>query len=312
MESSRLPTGPTHHQSTSVSDNRHLTGIWETRDRNPLVGAFLLIFAVGAVYFIVQTIVLNGVIIVDTAREAGDAGDVYKRYQWLILGVLTATQYGLLLGLSLLVIRRWHTRRLISYLTLDTLSVAGVIATTIGALTLLPLVDLLARYLYSLVPGLDSLDTGMGSLLTADTVGGRLLIYFGIAVTPAICEEVLFRAYFQRTLERRIRAPWHFLISGSVFALFHQQVLTLPSLALVGVFLSYMYFAFRTPWATMAAHFAYNGIQIFLVNYNRPIPGIITEDGFTPTALAAGTAITGLTLLFAEWSRRRPAARAAD
>ena len=288
-----------------MSDSRRLTGIWETRERNPLIGAFLLIFAIGAVYFIVQAVLLNGVIIIDTVRDPEGAGEVYERYQWLILGVLTATQYGLLLLLSLLIIRRWHTRQLVRYLTLDRLSVPGLIATTVGALALLPLVDLLARYLYSLIPGLESLDTGMGSLLTADTLGGQLFIYFAVAVTPAVCEEVLFRAYFQRTLERRIRSPWHFLISGAVFALFHQQVLTLPSLVLVGVFLSYMYFAFQSPWVTIAAHFAYNGIQIFLVNYNRPIPGIITEAGFTPAALIAGTAIAATTVVFAEASRRR-------
>ena len=291
-----------------MSDSRRLTGIWETRERNPLIGAFLLIFAIGAVYFIVQAVLLNGVIIIDTVRDPEGAGEVYERYQWLILGVLTATQYGLLLLLSLLIIRRWHTRQLVRYLTLDRLSVPGLIATTVGAVALLPLVDLLARYLYSLIPGLESLDTGMGSLLTADTLGGQLFIYFAVAVTPAVCEEVLFRAYFQRTLERRIRSPWHFLISGAVFALFHQQVLTLPSLVLVGVFLSYMYFAFQSPWVTIAAHFAYNGIQIFLVNYNRPIPGIITEAGFTPAALIAGTAIAAATVVFAEASRRRTGA----
>lgn len=291
-----------------MSDSRRLTGIWETRERNPLIGAFLLIFAIGAVYFIVQAVLLNGVITIDTVRDPDGAGEVYERYQWLILGVLAATQYGLLLLLSLLIIRRWHTRQLVRYLTLDRLSVPGLIATTVGAVTLLPLVDLLARYLYSLIPGLESLDTGMGSLLTADTLGGQLFIYFAVAVTPAVCEEVLFRAYFQRTLERRIRAPWHFLISGAVFALFHQQVLTLPSLVLVGVFLSYMYFAFQSPWVTIAAHFAYNGIQIFLVNYNRPIPGIITEAGFTPAALIAGTTIAAATVVFAEASRRRAGA----
>jgi membrane protease YdiL (CAAX protease family) len=288
-----------------VRSNPYLTGLWEREGRNPLVGTFLLIFAVGAIYFLVQALVLNGVILLDAARRGSAATDVYARYRWLILGVLAATQYGLLLGLPLLVIRRWHTPRLARYLRIGRFHLPGVIVTTVGTVALLPLVDLIAQYLYSLVPGLESLDTGTGSLLIVESAGEQVLVYLAIAVTPAICEEMLFRAYFQRTLERRVSAPWHFLISGSVFALFHQQVLTLPSLVIVGVFLSYMYFAFQSPWTTVAGHFAYNGIQVFLVNYGQPIRGVISEDGFGKAALLAGTGIAIAAVLFAEATRRR-------
>ncbi len=277
----------------------HMSGVWEREGRNPLVGAFLLVLVIGGVYFLVQSLVLNGVILIDSARRGSPAVDVFSRYQWLILGVLTFTQYGLLLIVPLILIRGWHTQNIKAYLTMDRFHLPAVLLTTIGAVTLLPLVDLLARYLYSLVPGLESVDTGMGSLLTADSIGGRFFIYFAIAVTPAICEETLFRAYFQRTLERRLRPPWHFLISGTLFALFHQQVLTLPSLVLVGIYLSYMYYAFRSPWTTVAAHFAYNGIQVFLLNYNRPIPGVLEESGFTTLAVLAGTGVSIVAVLIA-------------
>jgi hypothetical protein len=283
-----------------------LNGTWEQNGRSPIAGAFLLVVGAGSIYFLVQTILLNGAVILDMflqGPETGTTQSVYERYQALILSVAAVTQYLLLLLPTLMLVKRWHTPQRFSYLRFDAVPVVGVMVATVGIVALLPLVELLARLFYSLAPELQELQGNVDELITAETVVGRLLIYLAIAVTPALCEETLFRGYFQRTLQRRMRG-WHFLISGTLFALFHQQILTLPSLIIVGIYLSYMFFAYDSVWVTIVAHFTYNAVQVFMVNRAQPLPAIITEEGFTTPAFVVGTLIAAASVGVAERTRR--------
>ncbi len=284
-----------------------MDGIWEQEGRNPLVAAFLLVVGAGSIYFLVQTVVLNGTIMIDMVRPGtadGEPMSVYKRYQWLILAVTSVTQYGLLLLPTLLLTKRWHTSDRRGYLRADRFSLAGAVISTVGILALLPIVGLLAEFFYSLAPELEELQADVGELITSDTILGQIGILFAIAVTPAVCEEVMFRGYFQRTLERRMRL-WHFVVSGAIFALFHQQVLTLPSLIIVGIYLSYVFFAFRSVWVTIIAHFAYNGVQVVLANYLEPVEEEVTGEVFTLPVLAIAIVVTGVMIVLAERHRSR-------
>jgi hypothetical protein len=285
-----------------------LNGVWEREGRNPLVAAFLLVVGAGSIYFIVQTVVLNGAIMIDMAVPSDAAGEpqsVYKRYQWLILGVLVVTQYALLLLPTLVVTKRWHTPERTAYLRADRFSLGGTIVATVGIVALLPIVGFIAEFFYSLAPELEELQGNVEELVTSDSIVGQIGILFAIAVTPAVCEEFMFRGYFQRTLERRMRG-WHFVLSGAIFALFHQQVLTLPSLVLVGVFLSYVFFAFGSVWITVIAHFVYNGLQIVVANYLGPIEEEATGEAFTlPVLLVAVVVVAGMIVLAERHRRRR-------
>ena len=85
-----------------------------------------------------------------------------------------------------------------------------------------------------------------------------------IALAPAICEEILFRGYLQRQLERSTGVSWSIVLSGFLFGAYHLQPTKLLPLALLGG-----YFAFLT-WRTgslvpaMFAHFAQNAMAIIL------------------------------------------------
>jgi uncharacterized protein len=274
-----------------------MDGAFETEGRNPATGATVLVLALGSIYFLVQSVVLNGYIVVDLLiRDRSLTQSPYSTYKALILSVLAITQYVILLAVPALVIRRWHTHNLVDYLRLRRAAPLGVLLGVVGILALLPPAELIARWLYSRFPGLQELTRGTEELVRAESPAELLGILFVIAVTPALCEEFLFRAYFQRTVQRRLRYPWHFLLSGVLFALFHQQLLTLPSLVLVGLYLSFMYWAFGSPWVTAAAHFAYNGVQVVLANVTVDAPLLWTDQGFTPLAVVAGTGVTGLVL----------------
>lgn len=282
-----------------------LPGSWERRGRNPLVGALVLVIGLGAFYMLLQSLVLNGFILVDTLRREGwgwgrattqrlsleAVAELYRRYRPLILAVLTATQYLVFLVAPLLVIRRWHTPELARYLRIRRFTVPGLLLSLAGILLLLPVVSWVGQWLYSLFPNLVRLNRATESLLVDPRPWPLAATLLAIAVTPAICEEVLFRGYLQRTLQRRLAAPWHFLLSGGIFALFHQQVLSLPSLLLVGIYLGFVFFRFGSLYLTAFCHFLYNALLILLANFPPTLPWVFTPEGDLRWPVAAGSAV---------------------
>ncbi len=278
-----------------------LAGSWERRGRNPLVGALVLVIGLGALYMLVQGLLVNGFILADLARPGGRQlqaarglemfAELYRRYRPVILVVLTATQYLIFLLLPLLVIRRWHTPDLVSYLGLRRLPAAGLVSLP-GALFLLPVSSGIARWLLSFFPALARWSRVGDALIVDPRPWPLAATLLAIAVTPGLCEEVLFRGYLQRTLQRRLPFPWHFLLSGALFALFHQQVLSLPSLLIVGFYLGFVYHRFGSLYLTMLCHFLYNGVLILLSNFPPRWPAVFTLEGeFRGSIVAGGAAL---------------------
>lgn len=281
-----------------------LEGVWERNGRNPAVGAVLLVLGLGSVYFAAQ-VGLQGILIIADAVSGRPAttARLDAVYQPAVLAILALTQYGLFFFALLAIVGRWHTRDLASYLRLRRVPWAGVVIAAVGVLGLLPAVELLARFLYDLVPELRDLAGRTAFLIEASTPAELVLVLVVLALTPAVCEELVFRAYLQRTLERKMPAPASVVVAGVFFALFHQQVLTLPSLVIVGVYLSFVYYAFASPYPVMIAHLLYNGTQIVLANLGSDVPGVWTEAGFELPAVLAGLGVSFLSVLLS--TRRR-------
>jgi membrane protease YdiL (CAAX protease family) len=286
-----------------------LQGSWERRGRNPLVGTLVLVAGLGALYFLVQSLVLNGYILVDLLRGGGGAGEpgenvleaiarVYRRYRPAILIVLAATQLLIFLLPPLLFIPRWHTAEVGRYLRFRRFPLSGLALSVAGTLFLLPLAVGLGQWLYSFFPELARWNEAMEPLIVDPRPWPLAATVLVIAVVPALCEEVLFRGYFQGTLERRLSAPWHFLVSGTVFALFHQQVLSLLSLLLVGIYLGYVFFRFRSIYLTMICHFLYNASLILLSNFPPQAPTLLNAEGGLRWPLPIGAAALFAAVIF--------------
>ncbi|MFW5685555.1 MAG: CPBP family intramembrane glutamic endopeptidase [Spirochaetota bacterium] len=289
----------------SASEGPDLTGTWEIKGRNPILGATLLLLLVGSIYFAVQVIAQIAVFGIGAlVGDAPTSGILRDTYQPLLLAIVAGTQYVILLGGGLWGVRRWHTPDVAAYLRLDHFSAPGALLGTVGALAIVPPAQYIAQYLSDLVPGLRKLAESTSFLIAADSPGELVAIVAALAFTPAVCEEFFFRAYFQRTLERGVRGVWSVVIAGALFALFHQQVLTLPSLLLVGVYLSYLYYAFGSPYPVAIAHFLYNAVQLVLANVAVDAGWIDPETGFSLPAAVAGLVVLGVVLGTAERLRR--------
>jgi sodium transport system permease protein len=104
------------------------------------------------------------------------------------------------------------------------------------------------------------------SLLIPATGREALIIALTAAVTPAICEEVVFRGVFLSST-RRLHWAAAILLSAVVFGLFHVSYETairfLPTMWL-GLVLGWTVWWTRSLWLAMLMHALHNGLLLFL------------------------------------------------
>ncbi len=68
-----------------------------------------------------------------------------------------------------------------------------------------------------------------------------LLVAFVLALTPAVCEELLFRGYIQQNYTQSMSSGGAVLLTALVFAFFHLSTANLLPLALLGWYIGYIF-----------------------------------------------------------------------
>jgi membrane protease YdiL (CAAX protease family) len=108
---------------------------------------------------------------------------------------------------------------------------------------------------------------GMSDLLSVNSPSRILWLLLLIAITPAICEEVLFRGVLLSGLRSRLPFLSTVVVSGLIFGAFHVPGATvvrfLPS-AVLGMLLAWVVFRSRSIWVGMLMHFINNGSIVVL------------------------------------------------
>lgn len=79
-----------------------------------------------------------------------------------------------------------------------------------------------------------------------------------LTILAPIYEEIIFRGVFLTWLRSRVSIPWAVLISGTVFGLFHTELLTLPALTLLGCVLAWSYLISQSILVPIAVHALWN------------------------------------------------------
>ncbi len=299
-----------------------LEGSWERPGKNPLAAAVSVILICGSLYYAATTAVMvavtvGAILLGDTWAVAGDfvanLEAYYRRFQLPTLASLTAAQFSLFLALPLALFRRWHTRQVARYFGYRAPRGLDLALAAVGAVAAVPVAALLSGWVYHFFPVLRRLDRAAALLLEAPTPGRLAAVVLAVAVTPAVCEEALFRGYFQGTLQRRLAPAPSIVISGTVFALFHRSPLALLALAFVGCYLGFVYQRTGSLYSSMTAHFAYNMTVIGLANA-RPswLPDWITDPAAdSPFVVAALSALAFAAAAWALFARTRAAEAAA-
>lgn len=123
----------------------------------------------------------------------------------------------------------------------------------------------LPESLQSLKSAQQSEEAIMKKLMDFTSVPRLLLIFFVMAVIPAIGEEMFFRGSIAGNLLRsRVSLPATLAISGFIFALGHLQFTNFVAIWLMGAYLGFLFYVSGSLWVPIAAHFVNNGLAILL------------------------------------------------
>lgn len=97
--------------------------------------------------------------------------------------------------------------------------------------------------------------------------GVMWIALFHVAIVPAICEEIMFRGYLQRTFEKSWGVWPAILISGLLFGAYHLQLANLLPLATLGILLALVTWLSGSLIPAIAAHFVNNGGAVLLATF---------------------------------------------
>ncbi len=129
------------------------------------------------------------------------------------------------------------------------------------------------EWLVGIFPGLSfflDLQSQMAELITGFIKSENALVYglIYIALVPAIFEEIMFRGYIQRALEKSWGIWAAIIVSSIMFGAYHLQPSNLLPLAFIGFVLAYVTYISDSLIPAMILHFLNNGSQVVYGSMN--------------------------------------------
>lgn len=101
-------------------------------------------------------------------------------------------------------------------------------------------------------------ESAYGSLLEAHSFFEGSFIVFIVAVVPAICEEIFFRGFVQKSFEQKIKPVWAALLTATFFGLYHFNPYGLIALIALGFYFGFAAYTSNSILVPMTLHFANN------------------------------------------------------
>ncbi len=102
------------------------------------------------------------------------------------------------------------------------------------------------------------------NFLTGDHVVLITLIHVGLV--PSVCEEVLFRGYFQRALEKSWGIWAAIIIGGLLFGIYHIRLTQVIPLSAIGMLLAWIVWKSDSLLPAITGHFVNNGGSVILAS----------------------------------------------
>ena len=300
-----------------------LTGWLERNAFHPIWAALLMLVVgfglfqvvvaplVGLLYLVIQTGRMPTMVELSSGFQA-DGGMM-----------VTANSVGQFIGFALLAVAvaRLHTPAWRDFLRARQAPLVGLVAAGLGWAALYPAV-MWAQQLNAGIELPETLrtleqmqDDMIEGLLLGNTLSTPVLL-LAFAVTPAICEELFFRGYLQRQVERRWGTLASLLVVGIVFGAYHLRFSTLLPLSLLGVYLGFVVWATGSVWTGAFVHLLNNGLAVMLTSTARATPDFdptLYEDAAVPWYFGVAGLIGAAALAAAlVWYRRSVAGTRED
>lgn len=242
-----------------------------------LVGAFLLFQGVGAVVIgvvLAMEIWNGGEITTDMAALIQQHGDL----------LLTANTIGQWVGFTLLalLVARLSTRDWNGFLRIRTPDTPGFLLSGAGWVVFYPLVLWLGQVNQAipLPEAVREFDAQQADAMNMLLMGADLptwFLFIAVAITPSICEELMFRGYLQRQVERGAGLVWSIVLVGVLFGLYHLQLSKALPLIGLGIYLGFVVWATGSVWTGALVHLLNNGFAVMAVSFARTQPEIDLE-----------------------------------
>ncbi|MBI1344006.1 MAG: CPBP family intramembrane metalloprotease [Terrimonas sp.] len=128
-----------------------------------------------------------------------------------------------------------------------------------------------------------------------------------IAVFAGVGEELFFRGVLQRLFIRWYKNPWAGIVTAAfIFSAIHMQFFGFLPRMMLGILLGAIYWYSGSLWASILAHFFYDGLIVVLTYFN---PAMIRDDAAVGLK-GASIAVQGIISLVAVvgiiiWMKRR-------
>jgi sodium transport system permease protein len=110
-----------------------------------------------------------------------------------------------------------------------------------------------------------------GLFAEASTGRGRILLIFALALSPAICEELLFRGAILSGLARRMHPAAAILLVSLLFGIMHLSIYRLLPTALLGILLTWLAWRTASILPGMLVHLMVNGSAVLLALNAMPL-----------------------------------------
>lgn len=169
----------------------------------------------------------------------------------------------------------------------------------------------------------DSMKEEFGKFLHGtDTWSGLAAVLLALALSPALCEEVLFRGALLSGLRQSMRPLSAVLAVAVLFGVFHLSIYRFAPTALLGLAITYAVWRTNSLWIGVLMHFINNSLAILMGVGKLPkgfmeflVPGNWEAKG--PSTGVIAVAFVGLLLGVAlieaaEWSAKRKEASPAS
>jgi uncharacterized protein len=234
-----------------------------------LIGAFVLFQLVFSPIAMVVLFLLQGLDPREMLRVFSDTLEEQAHV------ILSANTIGQVLGLAIpaFLFARLSSSRVNEFIRLRRSDVALSGLAVAGLIALIPVIQLLGSInerlpLPNFLEGLEQSQIEMiETILRIDT--GLFFNLVVLAVTPAFCEEFLFRGYIQRQAERSWGIAAGILFSGIVFGLYHLRLTQALPLSVLGIYLAYLVWRTGSLWPAIIVHFANNAIAVIVADIVR-------------------------------------------
>ena len=172
---------------------------------------------------------------------------------------------------------------------------AGFVGAFFVILGMIPINIVVSYILSSLFPaGAESVETMFSTIMGGNAVS----VLFVTAVTPAVCEEMLFRGFIYHSMKARYRVSVAIGITAVLFGIYHMSLIRFIPTALAGLIFCCVVYKTGSIYSSMMMHFINNAFNVLVVYYPERIEKIFPILYKESMTISDGVLFCGVGLVF--------------